>query len=160
MGSQPGNAAIGYFWIIIVLVFVGLIWWKIDSILYKDEVCILQQGFKCEKKRLYLAGESLRLDLTVRNKLGRWIEITGIMCSSEVPDPAIGRPQGNFEEFRVNAVPDSVFSVSGFCQRGQTDKDPRVFKGIVYLRYEFKDEPYVPGSQVVVGNVRGSVIGN
>ncbi len=160
MGSLRGNAAIGYFWIILVLVFVALIWWNVNSILYRDDVCVLQQGFKCDKKRLYLAGDSLRLDMTVNNKLGRWIEITGIMCSSEVPDPAIGRPRGSFEEIRVNALPDSDFSVSGPCQRGVADKDPHVFKGIVYLRYEFKDEPYVPGSQVVIGNVRGNVVGS
>ncbi|MFH1470703.1 MAG: hypothetical protein ABIF01_03070 [Candidatus Micrarchaeota archaeon] len=156
MRSLSASEAIGYFWIIVVLVFVILIWWKVSSILYHDELCVLQAGLSCKEKRLYLEGNSLKLDITAKNKLGRWVQVTGLLCSSETPDPSIGRPRRDFEEVKINAIPDSDFTVSGTCYRSANDTSSH-FKGIIYLRYEFKDEPYTPGSQVIVGNLRGSV---
>ncbi|MFH0818114.1 MAG: hypothetical protein V1909_05800 [Candidatus Micrarchaeota archaeon] len=157
MRPISANEVIGYFWIILIFAFAGLLWWKVSSILYTDEVCILQAGFLCKEKRLYFEGGELKLELTAKNKLGRWVQITGVMCSSEVPDPAIGRPKREFEELKINAIPDSDFKVSGKCYRGDSDKATESFKGIIYIRYEFKDEPFTPGSQVVLGNMRGSV---
>ncbi len=157
MRSISANEVLGYFWIIIVLFFVILLWLKVNSILFTDERCVLQSGLECKEKQLSSSGGRIGLDLTVKNNLGRWIQITGILCSSETPDPATGRPKRDFEDIRINSVPGSEFQVSGTCYKAPADTEGGHFKGIVYLRYEYKDEPYLPGSQIIVGNIIGAV---
>lgn len=148
---------VGHLWIIVVLIFVGLIWWKLDSLLQKNEICVLQSGFTCLDKRLVMENGELKVYLKVKNNLGRWVEITGIICSSETPDPALGKPQRDFEKVRVNVLADSEFGIAGTCHLSSGDDDGKAFRGLVYIQYEYRDGEYTPGGQVIVGNVQGSV---
>jgi hypothetical protein len=156
MRWMGANEVIGYFWIFVVLVFVGLMWWKLDSLLHRDEICVLQKGFICLDKRLFLENGKVHVEMRVKNSLGRWAEVTGFLCSSETPDPSLGKPQREFEDLKVNVLSDSDFQITGTCH-GAPEKDGGIFKGLVYLRYEYRDEPSTPGSQMVVGNVWGAV---
>lgn len=152
MRGIGSSEVIGYFWIVVVLLSVGLIWWKVDSIFHRDEVCVLQNGLVCLKKSMYVDNDAVKLDMIISNNLGRWITITGFMCSSETPDPSLGHPQRDFERMNVNVLAGSDFPLSGTCY-GPLKGDQ--FNGIIYIRYEYRDEPYALGNQVIVGNIRG-----
>ncbi|MFH1448128.1 MAG: hypothetical protein ABIG39_04655 [Candidatus Micrarchaeota archaeon] len=158
MRNLTANEVIGYFWIIVLMVFMAFVWWKVNSLLYVRDVCVLQSGFTCIEKTLSLEGDATILEMTARNDLERWVAITGFLCSSETPDPSLGRPGRHFEEINVNALANSEFTISGECYGGQEDGG-KLFTGIIYLRYEYRDEPYAPGSAIVVGNIIGRTDG-
>jgi hypothetical protein len=156
MRQLSTSEVIGYFWIFLILAFGAALWWTVNGFLHREDVCVLQAGFECVDKDLFSSGGELKATLVVRNQLGRWIMVKGFLCSSEVPDPSTGRPNRVFEQLSVNSLPNSVFEVSGTCHRSPAEDPSGPFRGIVYLQYEFRDEPHTPGTQVVLGNVRGN----
>ncbi len=155
MRSISANEVAGYFWVIIILVFFIVVWWKVNDIIGVKEVCVFQNGVKCLEKRIFEKDDELHVEMALENNLGRWIAITGIICSSETPDPSLGIPQRNFENINVNALSGSSFYVTGRCHGKK--KDQSSFSGIIYLRYEYRDEPYALGSRTILGNVIGKV---
>ncbi len=154
MRTIEPREVVGYFWVLILLVFVGFMWWKVSGILNRSDLCILQSGFKCQEKELFMSNGTPTIKILVKNNLGRWVEITGFMCSSETPDPSIGHPDRDFEATSINVFPDAEFEISGSCYLNSDKKDD-TFKGIVYLRYELKDDSMATVPNVVVGNIRG-----
>ncbi len=157
MRTISAQEVLGYFWIAVVLVFLALAWWKLNGYLHNDEICVLQSAFTCEQKSIYLEGGLTKINISVRNNLGRWIRITGFACSSEVPDPSLGYPSAGLVAASAEVLPDQGFSLSGTCRRAPGEKESDHFGGIVYILYEYRDEPSAPGIFTVVGNVRGSV---
>jgi hypothetical protein len=153
---------INIFWVGALLLVIGLFVWSISGSGKKEEICVFQTGITCLEKKLFISTEPASPNeptaaLKLKNTFGRWVTITGFMCSEKPVNPATGRPPGEFSSFSIEALPDAEFEVSSMCGRKSADATTKYFKGLAYIRYEIKGEDIYSGEHFSVGNLLGEI---
>jgi hypothetical protein len=165
-GQSATEQLITYGWagMIIVVILGVLVYLGVFSINNSPDRCIFQNGLFCKSHRVYAeSNNNLTVNIEIMNKFTKRISVTGILCSSESPNPSTGYPDRGFAPVTgvvINPEYSYQFKITCYKRDGTFSAYAGNFEGLVYVRYrETDDVGYggLAGDRMKIANLFGRI---